>query len=763
MNLRSFVAKFAVICFTLSFFFLQPAAVPQLEASQVDTGSGEISKMLIAENTNNIIEGEKQATVSLEQAVKIAKEAFTVPEGFDQFSTGFDQSEKMSFWELRWYCTGEPGGNMNVRVNAETGEIWSMHRWIPPAPGQKYQGLPRYSREQMESTAADLAKKLQPERYKETRLQPSQEQGYQPLLQERGPVMYYYNHARFFNGVLFPENGINIEINGDTGEITSFNVNWDDTRDFPPAGGRITQAKAEQIFRQEASPELFYFRPHISGGKEVPLKLVYRLPGPQNQVIIDAITGEILNKDEQYYYDMVGGGGDEQNKSRSKENIELTPLEASEVKEAKNLLPREKALEIAKSAVKVPQDYNLTGSRLEQDYMFKDKKTWRFDWQSGKESIRKWMNISVDASNGELVSFSTDRYYDPLKETEVKFNEDAARKTAEEFIKKMHPAKWQQVVFKGMQPELGPVARPDEKPQPRSYNFAWVRQVNDIRFLENGFHLNVDSATGEITNYRMTWWDVDFPAPKNVMSTEASADKYLQESPMTLVYMRVWPMKDARGPQDAKIHLVYRLDNRNFAMLDAFTGQPLDYEGNVVSPKDKKITFNDMVDHPAQDAVELLARSGVVTGENDKFRPDDATTQAELITMLVKGQRPNFEFRTGSDTGQEPWYQRYYDMAIQMGIIRADEKPDPNAPVTREELARLTVQSMGLYKVARLGDIYALNFQDAGEIAKNLRGHVALSSGLGLIEPAEGKFMPKTVVSRAEAAITLVKLLKSDE
>jgi hypothetical protein len=139
-------------------------------------------------------------------------------------------------------------------------------------------------------------------------------------------------------------------------------------------------------------------------------------------------------------------------------------------------------------------------------------------------------------------------------------------------------------------------------------------------------------------------------------------------------------------------------------------------------------------------------------------------TQAELITMLVKssGQYTGLEFRTAAAVGKEPWYQKYYETAVRLGIIQAGENPDPDLPVTREVLARLTIHAMGFYKVASLSDIYVLNFQDAGDITGYLRGHAALAVGLGLIEPVDGKFEPKAVVTRGEAAETLVRLLKSN-
>jgi len=752
------------VCLAMVIFFLLPGAA--LAESPTADLKKEIAKVQTVKTTPAEA-GEQTASVSLEQAIGIAKEAFTVPEGFSQFSTGFDQSGDKSFWNLRWYRSGEPGGEMNVRVNTLTGDIWSMGQWIPSAPGQEYRGLPKYTREQAESAAAALAKKLQPERFKLTRLQPQQNY-YQPLtFLKRGQVEYQYNYARIVDGVPYAENGINITVSGDTGQVLRFDLRWDDLKGFPPAAGRISLAQAEQIFRTEAGPELSYFRSRTPGGKETPLKLVYRLPGQQNRAVIDALTGQVLSGEDEFYaYDQAGGGMEKMANSRAA--VPLSPAEESAVEEARNLLSKEKALDLARSAVKVPGEYVLNNSSLEQDYLYKDKKTWHFNWEAGSGAERKVMDIAVDAATGELVSFNTDAYrtmYDYLKVPEVKFSEEAALKIAGDYLRKVQPARWNEVVLKNTRPEFGPLIDPGGEPQPRAYSFNWVRLAKDIPFPDNGFNLVVDSATGEITSYRMTWWDVKFPDPQGVVSPEDAAGKFLKEAPLTAAYMRLWTggiySKIIR--EEGQVHLVYHTTSHNFAMLDAFTGQLLDYDGNVVLPSAKNQKFDDLDGHPAREAVELLAQTGIVAAGNGKFRPDDAVTQAELITMLVKssGQYPVLEFRTAA-AGKDPWYQQYYETAVRLGIIQAGENPDPDLPVTREVLARLTIHAMGFYQVARLSDIYKLDFQDAGDITDHLRGHAALAVGLGLIEPVDGKFGPKAVVTRGEAAETLVKLLKSN-
>lgn len=760
-------AKAILAWLVLSIFVLQPAAA--LAEPAADLPAVKLNVDAAAGNPAPINTGE-QTAVSLEQAIRIAREAFDVPEGLNEFSTGFDQSNSGSFWNLRWYRSGEPGGEMYVRVNSETGDIWSMGQWVPTLPGQEYQGLPKYSREQLESAAAALAAKLQPERFKSARLQPARDYEYQPLpLVKRGPVEYQYEYARIINGYPFTENGMSVAVSGDTGQVTRFDLRWDDTGGFPATAGMISQQQAEQIFRSEAGPELYYFRDRVPGGKKVSLKLVYRLPGQQGRAVIDALNGKVLSREDEFYgyYDMGAGGGSDMKITNSQTPVPLSPMEQIAVEEARSLLSKDKAMELAKAAVKVSEEFVLTNSRLEQDYMFNDIKTWHFSWEAGSEAERKMMDIAVDASSGELISFYTGSYrpfYGPSKSQEVKYSQEEALKIAGDYIKKIQPARWSEVVYNNSRTDYYPLVDKVGTTQPSSYSFNWVRQARGVQFPDNGFNVAVDSATGEITSYRMTWWDVEFPGQQGVMSREEATNIYLKEAPLSAAYLRIWggPLYSKKS-EEGEVHLVYHTTARqNFAMLDAFTGRLLDYNGNAVAPSYINQKFDDIDGHPSREAVELLARSGIVTA-GGKFRPDYAVTQAELITMLVKSsaQVPVPAAGVGA-AGKEPWYKQYYDMAARLGIIQAGENLDPDLPVTREVMARLTIHAMNLYKVARLSDIYILDFSDAGEITGHLRGHVALAAGLGLIEPVDGQFRPKAVVTRGEAAETLVRMLKSN-
>ncbi|SHD78015.1 S-layer homology domain-containing protein [Schnuerera ultunensis] len=54
-----------------------------------------------------------------------------------------------------------------------------------------------------------------------------------------------------------------------------------------------------------------------------------------------------------------------------------------------------------------------------------------------------------------------------------------------------------------------------------------------------------------------------------------------------------------------------------------------------------------------------------------------------------------------------------------------------------------------------------MEFDDADKISTNLRGHIAIAKGLGLIS-GEGNFRPKDNLTREEAAVLIYNILNRD-
>ena len=83
------------------------------------------------------------------------------------------------------------------------------------------------------------------------------------------------------------------------------------------------------------------------------------------------------------------------------------------------------------------------------------------------------------------------------------------------------------------------------------------------------------------------------------------------------------------------------------------------------------------------------------------------------------------------------------------------------AKVTREEAIKYIIRAFGQEPLDNIGDIYKLEFDDVDKISTNLRGHIAIAKGLGII--SEGRnFRPKDNLTREEAAVLIYNILNRD-
>lgn len=693
--------------------------------------------------------------VSLEEAVAAAKTAFSIPPAFTEFSSSFSSYGDRPRWELRWNApTGSPTpGSMNVIVDATTKDILEMHVWqedrTPEAP------LPKHNRAEAEKAAREFAQKLQP-RFVETR--PAPEPDYSPYW--GGWVSRYtFVFERLVNGVPFPQNGIRVEVNANTLQVVDYSFKWDYDLDFSKPDKVVDAAQAQAAFLGKAAPRLVYFRPSGDGEKERPVLLVYDAPYA-DRYAVDALSGEVIIL-EPYYYPMGKGelsGGEPLRAANKVMEVPLTPAEQAEVKELAGFLSQEEALAKAQAAVQVPAGFKLESASLNKNWEYPSQRQWTFNWTltpkdpGGKSGH---LSISVDARTGELISFS--RYiWDPAqqkKEPEVKYNKEQARKLAADFIAKLQPDR-----FATCEEEPEEPAMPflEEKiPEVRSYSFQWARSVNGIPFPQQGFWVTVDAVTGEITSYRLTWADLSFPPAEGLIGQAKANQALLAKSPLTLEYVTV-PGPDFRpGADKPPVRLVYRLRGTGGPRrFDAKTGAALDWNGNPL-PEEKPAAFSDVAGHPAEGDIELLAERRIVTGAPDgKFHPDEASTQADYLAMLLRatGFRPEGQDSPGS------WYEPYEREARRRGLLKGDEVFAADQPVTREQAAVWTVRALNQDRVASLSGIWQVPAKDAAAI--RYQGHVALYLGQDLDPDRQELFRPAAPLTRAQAAQGIVRFLR---
>ncbi|MEG6520457.1 YcdB/YcdC domain-containing protein [Desulfotomaculum sp. 1211_IL3151] len=688
-----------------------------------------------------------KAKFPLDQAIAKAKDTFTISNDYERFESGFNTYGERAEWHLNWTRSAEPRGNISVRVNAATGEIFGMDRWEELPPGQKYSGLPRYSYDESAKFAKEWIQKLLPAYAGQIKLVSNQDQPFYGF-GDRGPVEYYYNFNRVANGIVFPGNNIYIRISGDTGELLGFGLNWDEKTSFPSAAGRISPTEAEKVIGQNI--ELVYYRPWTNGAKDTPVKLVYRVKKGAN-LMVDAFTGKVVEGQLYEGYDRAMGG---EAKKESASRNEMTPAEQAEVDKIKNLLSAEKAMDKVKNIVSVPAELKLMESRLNQDYQYPEQKQWTFHWNNEKNTTDvQSISAAVNAVTGELVYYNIwKKGFDERKTAAPAVSVEQARQKAEDFIKKQQPKRLAEI-------KLDNSLNSDylEKGITRNYHFSYLRVVNGIPFTNNGFEIEVDGNTGEITNYQMNWWDVKFPDKSQEIGHAKASSIFLSGGGLGLEYINT-----DRGANQPKVNLVYRLKDRPSYLLDAKSGQYLNTRGDVIAPKETT-DFTDISGHPGAEAIKQLAKANIVKAADGKFYPDRNITKIEALEMLVASRGwyvsgPYDLLKEGKDKEEEK--KRLLNAAVSLGIIQPDDTKDLAKELTRLELAKLMINTLDYDGVAKLAQIYTLPTRDAQLVPDQLRGYAALSLGLGLQTDNQGNYVPNENVSRGHAAISLVRMLK---
>lgn len=688
-----------------------------------------------------------EAPVTLDKAIAIAKEAFTIPEGLARFSSNFEEYDGRRTWSLHWEGEGEKSpGSFHVTVDAVTGDILNMSCWRSRTKEPKI--LPAISREKALQIARELATNLQPEKFQQTA---ERQEGPIPADDWRDPNTYSFTFDRMVQGIPFPENNISITIDAQTGEITSYNFNWLNT-EFPDAAKRITPEEAGKIFKEKIGLKLIYFRPYPQNRENTPVKLVYTLDRP-DQVRIDALTGEILPGPRYWFAEnMRASEKAVKRPSALDQKVELTPEEQAAVDDTAKCLSKEDALKKARKLADVPDDLELKSANLEYDWQFPQNRYWVFYFSKSTKESNKSVNVGLNAYTGELVSFYQDEYKqnEDSSKKDPKYNKEQAQTIAEKFLQKMQPEKWKSVKLTPREEEYRIFE--DKDYQPREYSFTYTRHVNDIPFPANNFEVVVDAVTGQIRSYRMQWAELDFPKPEGLISKEGMEEKFLAAGGLVLDYMRLAnnlpdiALKQGQKPEEPKVYLVYHAANRPYNHFDAVTGEPLDWQGKPVVFKEK-VELTDIAGHYAEDSIRALAEAGIVTGKDGKFYPDAQITKIDLLAMLIKTLDRSTTLKNDEDL---------VAYAMERGIVKKEEITDVQQTISREMLAAWVVRALRFDRVAAL-PVFQPVVKDTAQVSKDYRGHVAIAAGLGLMGGIGQEFRPQALTTRAEAAVVLYR------
>ncbi|HYE83016.1 MAG TPA: YcdB/YcdC domain-containing protein [Clostridia bacterium] len=730
-----------------------------------------------ASSSSNIAAGpdNPDVKVSKEEAKKIALNLLKKHFGLEVDEKKYRETAQLNpyyenktlySWSFSWsFSNNAMYTHFSVEIDASTGKLLSFNR-SESYRNQEQVTVATITMEHARKLADEFLNNICPDEYKQVELEDDYRQSVNySMVRPR----YNFNYIRKANGLRCPGSYMTVGVNGANGSISSYHSRWDYDAVFPAVGSLIEKEKALEIYKKETDMKLYYIpvRNRLAP-YTVPtaVKLAY-ISQMSNSSILDAQTGELLKRNDSNI-----GSLKTRDIAQDRKNSLLAnsnePLAESAVLDSEAAETRMKSIakEFFGAGYKVD---NLIHTENVTAGSAGNSMIWRVEVLEDKEeAFESKGSISIDGSTGELQSigrYLNEDWYG--KEYERKISWEQAYDKAVELLTKYFPHRLDEIETEQISEERLYAVNDKMLPERMVY-FNFPRSVDGIQYGNDHINITVDTKTGEINDVYYRWSKgLSFPKAEGVIDREKAELVYFNAQDIVPTYYK-HTEKTEDNKQTESYKVIYILEQKQDnagRIIDAFTGKLLDSDGEEVEASQND--FNELIKgHPYEKELDILAFQGII--DRRSFDPDKEITYIELIRMLVnaKGYRPytsrDMEELAFKNIDSKNENYSYLYEAVRYGII--ENKPVElklDAKVTREQLAELMVKLLKYDRLAKAGDIFVLDFKDSDKISSELRGHVAIIKGLGIMSGNEGIFRPNDNVKLHEAALTVYKALES--
>ena len=537
---------------------------------------------------------------------------------------------------------------------------------------------------------------------------------YETVVQDNNNASLYNSHRNFaitifVNGIELENQGGNVSVDTESGEVTDFNI-WyvPDTKEYFTGLDQFIPAEdAKQAYIENFPMELVYRSYYDEDNKEI-FYPVYVTTDSYGEYI-NGVTGEKETIDFYRTFRTTGAGDLGVNEDAAASKAELTPQELEEIGNISGLISKEDIEKQLRSnkVLSIPQNAEVENIRLAKDW-----RSETYHYNIMLHSSEDYISADVDAKTGEIYSYyrSFDRSTNTENQNDAALRELAGGK-ADEF------------------------KYDDERK-------LYVRYVNGIEVQGNDAYLTFSDSV--LTQYSISYSDAQFPSLDGVMSAEDAAEKMFEQTEYKPVCVVGY-----NGDNEACLYPVYSLDALS---INPFTGKAVDWQNNEITPGEDvaSLTYSDISGHWAESFINTLAEYGIGF-EGGEFKPDEKITQSDLLTLLgtIYGGGDVIVFLDNKVQADG-----VYSRAISKNIINEDERDD-NAVLTRETASIYLIRAIGAEQYAKYNDIYVTPFDDVTEN----KGYIALLSAMGVVHGDGGHFNPTREITRAEFAVMLYNYL----
>lgn len=773
------VRKALALCLTaamLAGLYSVPAAYASNEHAKTVTrelASGDTA----VSDTNSNAGAEEKGSLDKDQAEKLLRQYISIPSDYKLQSSNSSSIKKQNgaipVWGMEFVKTvnGKRLGSIYASLDADSGQLLSFEAYTDQTNAKPVYPL-KVNRDAAQKLAVDFIGEIAAN-YAD-QVQFNEEVGASLLPPLSGEIRHELRYDRVVNGIPFIDNYIQLSIDSE-GHVLQFRLEWDDTIVFPTSANPISLDDATASIRKHALPDLAYFIPY-SGQKKEPV-LHYQLP----PVVINAETGDQLPRNDESY-----------RPEALKEPLSDEPLAAPPASIA---LTQEDAAAAVEKAFGLTDDYKLQNASFSEyvDDADKTSTRWSLEWSVNKDGKDVgYAYASVDGRTGAITEFYVYRQDRSAQGTGEGITLDDAVASAVEVVKKLLPWQTHEIYLQKPSEDRYKNRTPEDI---GSYYITFVRKVHGAVVSQDRISVSIHAVTGAVENYSAYLSDYKYPkqAPKTI-DKSVVLDRFLDYYNIQLTY-RLFSEYQLNGQpitreqyqmllmssdsdseevkQQSRVELVYQLAHKSRhenVVLDAMTGEWRNSETGEPTQLDiPKAT--DAEGHWAEESLGLMVAYKALDLVDGQVRPNAAITRGELIKMLVLARSGGrqYAYDTASvalmskasfnDVAAGSAYFAYVESALQQSLIDlGDGSFNPDATVSRDEMAELIVRALGYNSLANYDHIFKANFKDSKDIAN--AGQAAIVVGLRIMSLSDGKFLPKKQVTRAEASIAFFRYLQ---
>ncbi|AWE08568.1 transcriptional antiterminator [Lysinibacillus sp. 2017] len=556
------------------------------------------------------------------------------------------------------------------------------------------------------------------------------------------PIQYSFTYMKKKSGVSISDQSINISVLGD-GTVASYyktqsgkdNFTYDDpskVQSESVIANRLQDAlKAQLSYRVETD---------YKTGKNT-VKLVYQ---PNSEVTsgVHALTGDWLTTE---------------GLSSTVPNQTITPIVTKPLAPKQPNLTSEQVQALAQKLLATDlKGVKLTIESVEETTTETGKAVYNIQYMYQYRNGGTGTVLVIDKATGEIINYSNIKNNLEVEEVDSNTKAELTRQQALEkavaHVKEWLPSYAHQYAL--------PVNEGSYEKYNDSYNFMFPRIVNGLTVVGDQISVSVDAKTGDLTSLHVNAYDnIEWPAATDIL-TQQEATKLLGSQ----LKVKLQYVNHSKVENEKHYSLAYQpvFKEGSSAVIDAKTGEWLDAYGMASSDKPT-------IEHPtAAEELNYLIHAGILEAD-EKFNPDAAVTKETALKVLLNSvtymyynSRLN-EYETTNqsftDIAPDHAIYQFVNRGLKMGMLDTSNGTfNATATLSKQELAKWVTGTLKLSKAAKLSEIYELNYSDAAQVDKELRGYVALAYAMGLLEAENNQLKPKSEVTYAQLAQVTIRL-----